>query len=84
MNIYVGNLNYSVREAELQQIMEQYGTVSSVKVVTDLATKRSKGFGFVEMPNDSEAANAISGLNETELKGRNMVVKEASSPKSNF
>jgi RNA recognition motif-containing protein len=82
MNIYVGNLSYSVREAELQEILEKYGAVSSVKVVTDRETGKSKGFGFVEMPDDSEAANAIAGLNETELKGRNMIVREAGTPKS--
>ncbi|KAA6318127.1 hypothetical protein EZS27_031820 [termite gut metagenome] len=84
MNIYVGNLNYGVRETELEQVMEEYGTVSSVKVITDRETGRSKGFGFVEMPNDLEAAKAISKLNETVFRGRNMIVKEAQPPKSSF
>ncbi|KAA6338142.1 hypothetical protein EZS27_000021 [termite gut metagenome] len=84
MNIYVGNLNYNVKETELQQILEDYGTVSSVKIVMDRETGRSKGFGFVEMPNDSEASKAITELNEAEFKGRNMVVKEARPPKSRF
>jgi RNA recognition motif-containing protein len=84
MNIYVGNLNYNVKEAELQQILEEYGTVSSVKIVIDRETGRSKGFGFIEMPNNAEATKAISELNEAEFKGRNMVVKEARPPKSRF
>ncbi|KAA6343956.1 hypothetical protein EZS27_008390 [termite gut metagenome] len=84
MNIYVGNLNFSVREAELQQVLEEFGTVSSVRVITDRETGRSKGFGFAEMPDDSEAAKAISQLNETVFKGRNMIVKEAQPPKSSF
>jgi RNA recognition motif-containing protein len=77
MNIYVGNLNYDVKETELQQVMEKYGSVSSVKIIIDRERGRSKGFGFVEMPVDSEATKAISELNETEFKGRNMIVKEA-------
>ncbi len=77
MNIYVGNLNYHVKEAELQQVMEDYGTVVSTKIVTDRETGRSKGFGFVEMENDSDAMNAINELNGAEFAGRTMVVKEA-------
>lgn len=77
MNIYVGNLNYRVREADLQQVMEDYGTVNSVKVVTDRETGRSKGFGFVEMSNDEEGAKVIAELNGAEFEGRTMVVKEA-------
>jgi RNA-binding proteins (RRM domain) len=77
MNIYVGNLNYRVREADLQQVLEDYGTVNSVKVVMDRDTGRSKGFGFVEMANDQEGAKAIAELNGAEFEGRTMVVKEA-------
>ncbi|WP_321425604.1 RNA-binding protein [uncultured Bacteroides sp.] len=77
MNIYVGNLNYRVREADLQQIMEDYGTVSSVKVIMDRETGKSKGFGFIEMPNDEEGAKAIAELNGAEFEGRALVVKEA-------
>ncbi|MDR0349770.1 MAG: RNA-binding protein [Tannerella sp.] len=77
MNIYVGNLNYRVREDDLKSIMEQYGTVGSVKVIKDRETGRSKGFAFVEMQNDEEAKVAIDKLNEKELEGRQMVVKEA-------
>lgn len=77
MNIYVGNLNYRVREADLQQVMEDYGAVSSVKVITDRDTGKSKGFGFVEMDNDDEGAKAIAELNGAEFEGLSMVVKEA-------
>ncbi|MDR1097680.1 MAG: RNA-binding protein [Tannerella sp.] len=77
MNIYVGNLNYRVREDDLKSIMEQYGTVDSVKVVKDRETGRSKGFAFVEMQDDKEAKRAIDELNEKEFEGRQMVVKEA-------
>lgn len=77
MNIYVGNLNYRVREADLQQIMEDYGTVTSVKVIMDRETGKSKGFGFIEMPNDEEGAKAIAELNGAEFEGRTLVVKEA-------
>ncbi|MDR2533479.1 MAG: RNA-binding protein [Tannerellaceae bacterium] len=78
MNIYIGNLNYRVREQELKQIFEEYGTVSSVKLVIDRDTNRSKGFAFADMPNDREAMSAISELNGAEYEGRQMVVKEAS------
>ncbi len=77
MNIYIGNLNYRVREDDLKQVMEEYGIVDSVKIVKDRETGRSKGFAFVEMPNDSDAKRAIEELNEAEYEGRQMVVKEA-------
>lgn len=77
MNIYIGNLNYRVRETELQQILEEYGTVESVKLIIDRDTNRSKGFAFVEMPNDTEAKNVINELNGAEYESRQMVVKEA-------
>ncbi len=77
MNIYVGNLNYRVKETELQQVMEDYGVVVSAKIITDRETGRSKGFGFVEMENESDAMNAINELNGAEFAGRTMVVKEA-------
>jgi RNA recognition motif-containing protein len=76
MNIYVGNLNYRVRENDLKSIMEQFGEVDSIKVVKDRETGRSKGFAFVEMPDD-DAKKAIDELNEKEFEGRQMVVKEA-------
>lgn len=77
MNIYIGNLNYRVREDDLKQVMEEYGIVDSVKIITDRETGRSKGFAFVEMPNDDDAKKAIEELNEAEYEGRQMVVKEA-------
>jgi RNA recognition motif-containing protein len=77
MNIYVGNLSYRIREDELKSVMERYGVVDSVKLIKDRETGRSKGFAFVEMQDDEEAKKAIDELNEKELEGRNMVVKEA-------
>ncbi|MCD7932486.1 MAG: RNA-binding protein [Tannerellaceae bacterium] len=77
MNIYVGNLHYGVRESDLKEIMEEYGNVSSAKLIMGRNTGRSKGFAFVEMDNDNEAKNAISSLNGASLEGRDMVVKEA-------
>ena len=77
MNMYVGNLNYRVKEADLRQVMEEYGTVESVKLIVDRDTRRSKGFAFVEMPDDAEARNVINELNGAEYQGRPMVVKEA-------
>lgn len=82
MNIYIGNLSYKVKESDLQQVMEDYGTVSSTKLIIDRDTNRSKGFAFVEMPNDDEARKAIEGLNGAEYDGRTMVVKEATPKKS--
>lgn len=77
MNMYVGNLSYNVKESNLRQVMEEYGVVESVKLITDRETRRSKGFAFVEMPESSEASNAIKELNGAEYAGRPMVVKEA-------
>lgn len=77
MNIYVGNLAYSTGEVELRQAFEQFGQVSSANVIMDRETGRSKGFGFVEMPNAAEAAAAIAGVNEKDIGGRNVRVNEA-------
>ena len=77
MNMYVGNLSYNVKESDLRQVMEEYGVVESVKLITDRETRRSKGFAFVEMPESSEASNAIKELNGAEYVNRTMVVKEA-------
>ena len=77
MNLYIGNLNYNVKESDLRNVMEEYGAVASVKLITDRETRRSKGFAFIEMPDDTEAANAIKELNGAEYVGRPMVVKEA-------
>lgn len=77
MNIYVGNLSYKAEEKHLQEIFGQFGEVSTVKIISDRDTGRSKGFGFVEMPDDAEANQAISQLNQTLLMGRPIVVNEA-------
>lgn len=77
MNIYVGNLSYNVTEEDLKGIFEEYGEVASIKVVMDNFTGRSKGFGFVEMPNNEEATKAINELNDAELDNRTMRVNEA-------
>jgi RNA recognition motif-containing protein len=77
MNIYVGNLSWGLADQDLTNLFAQYGEVASAKIVIDKFTQRSKGFGFVEMPNDEEAKTAIASLNETELDGRNIVVNES-------
>ncbi|MGL4631764.1 MAG: RNA recognition motif domain-containing protein [Leadbetterella sp.] len=77
MNIFVAKLNYATKDETLQAAFEQFGSVDSAKVIMDKFTGRSKGFGFVEMSNDAEAKSAITALNETELDGRTIVVKEA-------
>ncbi len=77
MNIFVAKLDYNTSSEDLQYAFEAYGEVDSAKVIMDRDTGRSKGFGFVEMPDDDEAQNAIDGLNETELDGRTIVVKKA-------
>ncbi|MEG1838611.1 MAG: RNA-binding protein [Bacteroidaceae bacterium] len=77
MNIYVGNLNYRVRDTDLQGILEDYSSVTSVKVVMDRETGKSKGFGFIEMSDDAEGAKAIEELNGADFEGRALVVKEA-------
>lgn len=74
MVIYVGNLNYSLQEEDIRQIFASYGEVSSVKVVRDRETGRAKGFCFVEMPDDQEAATAMKELNGAEVRGRNIRV----------
>ena len=81
MNIYVGNLSYRLEENELREVFEAYGEVSSVKLITDRQTGKKKGFGFVDMPNDDEAQNAIDNLHESELMSRTMIVNEAKSRK---
>jgi len=77
MNIFVAKLNYDTQEADLQDAFEEFGQVDSAKIIMDKGTGRSKGFGFVEMPNDDEAREAIRSLNDQELDGRTIVVKEA-------
>jgi len=77
MNIYVGNLSYKVRENDLREVLEDYGTVDSVKIIKDRDTGKSKGFAFIEMTGDADAQRAIEELNGAEYEGRTMVVKEA-------
>lgn len=77
MNIYVGNLPYGVTEDELKDAFSEFGDVSSVNIITDKFSGQSKGFGFVEMSNNSEADEAIKALNESALKGRNIKVNQA-------
>lgn len=77
MNIYVANISFRASEGQLKELFQQFGEVSSVKIVTDRDTGRSRGFGFIEMPNDSEGKQAIAQLNGTEFAERNLVVNEA-------
>lgn len=77
MNIYAGNLSYELTENELKEEFEAFGAVESVKIIKDNYTGKSKGFGFVEMPNDGEAQAAIDGLNNKELKGKAIKVNPA-------
>jgi RNA recognition motif-containing protein len=75
MNIYVGNLPWSIDNSGLEQVFAEHGTVTSAKVVTDRETNRSRGFGFVEMSDGGE--NAIQALNDAEIDGRKLVVNES-------
>ncbi|TAL46697.1 MAG: RNA-binding protein [Chitinophagaceae bacterium] len=77
MNIYVGNLSWSLKDQDLANLFASFGEVTSAKIVTDKFTQRSKGFGFVEMANDDQAQAAIAQLNGTEVEGRNIVVNES-------
>lgn len=77
MNIYVGNLPYAVTDAELREAFSRFGEVSRVQLISDKFTGESKGFGFVEMDNNSQADAAIKGLNGTEMKGRKITVNQA-------
>ena len=77
MNIYVGNLSFDVTKEELKDVFSKFGEVSSVNLITDKFSGQSKGFGFVEMPNHSQANEAIKALNESALKGRNIKVNPA-------
>lgn len=77
MNIYVGNLSYRLQEKDLQEIFAEYGEVTSVKIITDKFTRRSKGFGFIEMTDDEAAQKAIGELDGAEVEGRNIKVNQA-------
>ena len=75
--LYVGNLSYDTDQQTLEQMFAEYGTVSSVELIMDRETGQSKGFGFVQMGSDSEAADAIEGMHERQVDGRNLTVNEA-------
>src|SRR5438477_6137331 len=77
MNIYVGNLSWSLKDQDLSNLFSPFGEVTSAKIVTDKFTQRSKGFGFVEMADDASAQAAIAALNGSEVDGRNIVVNES-------
>ncbi|MDE0250976.1 MAG: RNA-binding protein [Gammaproteobacteria bacterium] len=77
MNIYIGNLPYNISEDELRELFAAHGEVSSANIITDRESGRSKGFGFVEMPDKAQGESAISALNETNVQGRNLRVNEA-------
>ncbi|NTV98810.1 MAG: RNA-binding protein [Chlorobiaceae bacterium] len=77
MNIYVGNLDYGITDSTLRNTFSGFGEVSNANVIIDKFTGRSKGFGFIEMPNDAEALEAISALNDSDLNGRTIKVNEA-------
>ncbi|MDZ7773464.1 MAG: RNA-binding protein [Balneolaceae bacterium] len=77
MNIYVGNLSYNISDDDLRELFEEFGEVDTAKVITDRETGRSKGFGFVEMPDDDDARAAIEELDGDEIDGRTVKVNKA-------
>lgn len=77
MNIYVSNLNFSTKSESLQELFAEYGEVTSANIINDRETGRSRGFGFVEMPNDSEGQKAIDELNGTDFEGKTITVNVA-------
>jgi RNA recognition motif-containing protein len=77
MNIYVGNLATDVKDDELKELFTKHGRVDNVKIIRDMFSQTSKGFGFVEMPGKAEAEKALSELNTFELKGKKLIVNEA-------
>jgi RNA recognition motif-containing protein len=77
MNIYVANLNYKVQDENLRELFEEYGEVSSAKVISDRETGQSRGFGFVEMPDENDALTAIEELDGAEVQGRAIKVNKA-------
>ncbi len=83
MNMYVSNISFRISEADLRGLFEQFGVVTSAKIITDRETGRSRGFGFVEMPSDEDADKAMKGLNNKEVEGRALSVSEAREKRSN-
>src|SRR5665647_3819562 len=87
MNLYVGSLPFKISESELKELFKEYGEVTSVKIIIDKYSGKSKGFGFVEMLNEAEAKKAIKELNGAEVQGRNIIVNESierTDKRSNF
>lgn len=84
MNIYVGNLSYSIGEEDLRNTFSEFGEVVSAKIITDRDTGHSKGFGFVEMSDETSGTTAIDNLNEQELAGRQLKVSQARPRTNNF
>jgi RNA recognition motif-containing protein len=86
MNIYVANLHYRLNDEDLHQIFSEFGEVTSAKIIKDHETGRSRGFGFVEMPNQEEASKAMQSLNGSEIEGKQLMVNEArpKQPNNNF
>ncbi len=82
MNIFISNISFKVREQALSDLFSQYGKVTSVRIIKDKETRRSKGYGFVEMEDDNEGQAAINALNGTEHYERNIVVAEAKGKKA--
>ncbi len=80
MNIYVGNMNFNLKDEDLANLFTPYGEVGSAKIIMDRESGRSKGFGFVEMGNDEAALKAIAELHESEVMGRKLIVNEAKPP----
>ena len=83
MNLYVGNLSFNTSEEDLKSLFAEYGEINSVKIITDNATGRSKGFAFVEMGSQEAAVNAIRDLNDKEIGGRKIKVNEARKKEDN-
>jgi RNA recognition motif-containing protein len=81
MTLYVGNIPYAVKEEELKEIFQEFGTVTSIKIITDKYTGRSKGFGFIEMENDEQEEKCVQECNRKEIHERNLVVAKAHSKK---
>jgi RNA recognition motif-containing protein len=86
MNIYVASLHYRLNDEDLHQIFSEFGEVTSAKIIKDHETGRSRGFGFVEMPNQEEGSKAMNSLNGTEIEGKQLMVNEArpKQPNNNF
>ena len=85
MNIYVGNLHYEINEEFLKSVFEEYGVVESAKIIIDKYSGKSKGFGFIEMPDENEGLKAVEALNGKDVKGRNLKVNQArEKSESNF